>query len=179
MFDKEGKRYTKNIVGSSPAELLASVLEQRYSKTDASGEKGSELIPDPMCFPAVKQALGSVYEDLVEFTDEQSEMPVDENDLFYSKKEDMRGVVGEMTDKLLDMVDKIEENEINKQKEEIVKTEIISAKKKDPYNREGNNAYVEEVEIPSFDIPSMEIETSVLKPRAHRTFRNGDTRNEK
>lgn len=168
--------YNKNFTGNTPAQLLASVLEQRYSKNSgASGKRDS--IPDPMSFPAVRKALGPVFSDFVELAVEEEENDrAQETEKPNGERADMRGAVAEMTDRLLDMVDEIEQSEQQKRVEEAHHTRKIISKKNDPYNREYNFEKIPEREtneITEISMESLEMETSTSKPRQHRKFRNG------
>ena len=175
-MSRDNDVYNKNFAGNTPAQLLASVLEQRYSKNTVSAKK-EDSIPDPMSFPAVRKALGSVFADFVEIAEEEVEAEQSAmREETAAERTDMRGAVAEMTDQLLDMVDQIEMNEQKKKDEEAHKTRRIMQKRNDPYNREYNFEKIPEretTEITEISMDTLELETSTSKPREHRKFRNG------
>lgn len=185
--NKNNKEFLpRNSSTSTPAQLLSSVLEQRYSRKSNANIKAKDEKPDPMTFPAVQKALGSVYSTIVEIVGEEETEEVietleenDEQDISAEQAiENARG----LNERLLDMVNEIEQNDKLKEEErKNIKFEV-QKKKADPYNRELNSYSGPSGEIETINVTeNMKIETIVSNTRGKRNkrFRNEARANEK
>ncbi len=174
---KDGKKnlIARNASSSTPANLIASVLEQRYAHKSTSNIKGKDEKPDPMTFPAMQKALGSVYSTLVEIVDEENELAegnISEKEI--SLEETAENICG-MNEQLLDMVSEIEQREKHQQENKKALVVEVQKKKNDPYNRAVNFYSEPDAEIDTIDIPDeIEFETfvSVRQNKTNRRFRN-------
>ncbi len=167
----------RNSRASTPAQLLASVLEQRYSHKAKANLKGKDEKPDPMTFPAMQKALGSMYSTLVDVVNDDTEEDILEDE--EEKNEETASLkienVRELNEQLLFMVDEMEQGE--KEREENTKTEVANVKKikADPYNRAVNLYSEPPEELQDIDISEdLQIETieSSSRRKQSRRFRN-------
>lgn len=158
----------KNAASSTPAHLLASVLEQRYAHRSSARIKDKDEKPDPMTFPAVQKALGSVYSTIVEIVEEEgSDELMTENAETESadSAENVRG----LSEHLLNMVDEIEQSEREREKEKKAVVKEIQKKKEDPYNRAVNYYPASYGDLDTIEITEdVAIETIVSDSREKR-----------
>ncbi len=154
MEDNKKDLKPRNTASTTPAHLLASVLEQRYAHKSSGNLKSKDEKPDPMTFPAMQKALGSVYSTIVEIVEEEEanenieEMEETVGETAADAIENVRG----LSQQLLSMVDEIEQSD--REREEDKKAVVIEVQKKkdDPYNR-AVNSYSEPLdEIDTIDL---------------------------
>lgn len=175
MDDKKKEIVLRNSSSSTPAHLLSSVLEQRYAHKSSSNIKNKTEKPDPITFPAMQQALGSMYSTIVEIVEEdeaeETENPIEESDEI-SVDEAMENVRS-MSEHLLGMVDEIEQNHAKTEHKKVIEVEM--QKKHDPYNRAINSFRSTEENLDTIEFSSdIDIETIVFAPpkKRSRRFRN-------
>ncbi len=167
----------RNSSSSTPAHLLASVLEQRYAHKSKSKIKGKDEKPDPMTFPAMQKALGSVYSTLVDIVDDEPDTEEAEIAGETPEEGNVQSIenVQRMNEQLLSMVSEIEETE--KKREEVNKAEVVEVQKRkaDPYNRALNSYSKPPTEPDDIDLSdNLKIETIVSEKqeKRNRRFRN-------
>lgn len=175
MNDEKKNLIPRNTSSSTPAHLLASVLEQRYAHKSTAKIKGKDEKPDPMTFPAMQKALGSVYSTLVEIVDEENETEnieaADTDEVSGETIESVRN----MNEQLLNMVSEIEHKEKQNQEKKRAVVVEVQKKREDPYNRAVNYYSEPETEIDSIDLSEeIKIETFVSEKKnsRNRRFRN-------
>ncbi len=153
----------KNEAASTPAQLISSVLEQRYAHKSSPVIKNGNERPDPMTFPAMQQALGSVYSAIVEIVGEENEVAQENAEAAEAEVETGENVQ-KLGRQLMDMVDEIEQND--KKRDEENNAEVVEVRKNDPYNRALNSYSEAKSEIATIDISEdMAIETIVSDSR--------------
>lgn len=144
----------RNELSGTPIELLASVLEQRYSRPGFSEDKLGA--PDPMSFPAVQKALGGIYSEFVEVESKRrtadeteacgSEQSTEEKREYVTKdNKAVQAEVSEMTDEVLSLINDIE-IDLEREKTETLTLPGRRREKRDPYNRSSNIMPPEETE---------------------------------
>ncbi len=167
MGDRENIKntYPRNSSASTPAQLLASVLEQRYAHKSSPKIKEKNEKPDPMTFPAMQKALGEMYSTIVEIVDEETALQENIEDE-KEQTEDSIQVVNGLNEQLLNMVSEIEQNDKEREIQKNAITVEVKKKKDDPYNR-AVNYYSEPVKEPdNIDLSNdLEIETIISDSR--------------
>lgn len=177
MEKNSNELWLRNEAASTPAQLISSVLEQRYARKSSSSIKSRDEKPDPMTFPAMQKALGSVYSTIVEIVGDdkaESEAAVqnDESDDSSDKTEENVQKLGRQ---LMDMVDEIGQSDKVKDDKKSAATVELKDRTADPYNRVLNSYSEPKEEIATIDISNdMAIETIVSGAQRKRCkrFRN-------
>lgn len=171
--------------GGSVVDLLASVLEQRYSTARIEYDQAQETAPDPLSFPAVQKALGTFYSAFVEEEEERAAAapPPPQPYAVHSESQQSKATLEEAVDEMSQELFSIIEQGAANAAEEAAAIDSFYAPRpsnipKDPYNRAINivPAPIDD-DIPEIPSPPAYFAPSEIR-RRRNIKRNGESGDE-